>query len=138
MFKNLSLASINKKPKINIYGNNYKTKDKTCVRDYIHVSDIAKIHLLTLSRIKKLKKSIILNCGYGKGVSVLEAVNEFQNQIKKNILVKYKKRRKGDMEKIISNNSRIKNFLKWSPPKNPLRLIVKSCINWEKKISKQY
>ena len=138
LFKNLSLASIKKKPKIYIYGNNYKTKDKTCVRDYIHVSDIAKIHLLTLSRIKKLKKSIILNCGYGKGVSVLEAVNEFQNQIKKNILIKYKKRRKGDMEKIISNNSRIKNFLKWSPPKNPLRIIVKSCINWEKKISKQY
>ena len=43
-----------------------------------------------------------------------------------------------DTKKIISNNSRIKNFLKWSPPKNPLRLIVKSCINWEKKISKQY
>ena len=71
LFKNLSIASL-KNPKINVYGNDYRTKDKTCIRDYIHVSDIAKIHILVLNKINKDKKSITLNCGYGRGISVLE------------------------------------------------------------------
>ena len=119
----------------NIYGNDYDTEDGTCVRDYIHVSDISLIHILALKRISKLKKSLILNCGYGKGISVLDAVKEFEKQIKKNIKIKYKKRRKGDMKKIIADNKKIKKFLKWKPNKNSLSKIVKSCIKWERKIN---
>jgi len=135
LFKNLSIAVKKKKPKINIYGNDYDTEDGTCVRDYIHVSDISLIHILALKRISKLKKSLILNCGYGKGISVLDAVKEFEKQIKKNIKIKYKKRRKGDMKKIIADNKKIKKFLKWKPNKNSLSKIVKSCIKWERKIN---
>ena len=101
LFKNLSCASKFHKPKINIYGNNYKTKDGTCIRDYIHVSDISNIHILVLNKINKTKKSVILNCGYGNGISVQDAVNEFQKHLKK-ILIFYKNRRKGDMEYIIA------------------------------------
>ena len=137
LFKNLSVASLRNKPKIYIYGKNYLTKDGTCIRDYIHVSDIAKIHILVLKKINKEKKSIILNCGYGKGISVLEAVKEFQKQTKKKIKVIVKGRRKGDMEKITAGISKIKKFIKWRPKKNNLSYIVKSCINWEKKI-RQY
>ena len=134
LFKNLSIASKKKNPKINIYGNNYKTNDGTCVRDYIHVSDISKIHIKVLKKLNLNRKSIILNCGYGIGVSVLEVINEFKKQIKKKITIVYKKKRKGDMEHIISNNTKIKNYLKWFPKKNNLSAIVKSCISWEKKI----
>ncbi len=137
LFKNLSIASLKIKPKINIYGKNYLTKDGTCVRDYIHVSDIAKIHILVLQKIIKEKKSITLNCGYGIGISVLDAVKEFQKQIGKKIKIIIKERRKGDMEEITAGISKIKNFIKWKPKQNCLSYIVKSCINWEKKI-KQY
>ena len=135
LFKNLSIAVKKKKPKINIYGNNYDTKDGTCVRDYIHVSDISHIHILALKTIKKLKKSFILNCGYGKGISVLDAVKEFEKQIKKKIKIQYKKRRKGDMKKIIADNNKIKKLLKWKPNKNSLPKIVRSCIKWERKVN---
>ncbi len=134
LFKNLSLTSIKNKPKISIYGNNYNTKDGTCIRDYIHVSDIAKIHLLVLKKINKNGQSITLNCGYGKGISVLEAVKEFQRQNKKKISISIKKRRKGDMEEIIADNSKLKNFIKWKPKTDSLKKIVNSCLKWEKKI----
>lgn len=134
LFKNLSIAVNKNKPEINIYGKDYDTKDGTCVRDYIHVSDISKIHLLTLRHINQFKKSLILNCGYGKGISVLDAVKEFQKQIRKKIKIKYKKRRKGDMKKIIADTNKIKKILKWKPKKNILSEIVRSCIKWEKKL----
>ena len=134
LFKNLSISAIKAKPKINIYGGDYRTKDGTCIRDYIHISDIAKIHLLVLKKINKLKKSIILNCGYGDGISVLEAVKEFQKITKKKFNIQIKKRRKGDMEEIIADTSKIKKILKWKPKKNSLNNIVKSCIKWETKI----
>lgn len=135
LFKNLSIASLKKNPKINIYGNDYRTKDKTCIRDYIHVSDIAKIHILVLNKINKDKKSITLNCGYGRGISVLEAIKEFQKQSKKRFNIYIKKKRKGDMEQIVANISKIKKFINWKPKKNSLNLIVKSCINWERKLN---
>ncbi len=131
LFKNLAITSLNKKPQINVYGNDYNTKDGTCIRDYIHVSDIAKIHILALKNISREKKSIILNCGYGKGVSVMEAIKEFENQIKKKITINFRKRRKGDMEMIIANNKKIKKILGWKVKKNNLKNIVESSIKWE-------
>ena len=134
LFKNLSIASIKNKPKINIYGDNYQTIDGTCIRDYIHVSDIANIHLLVLNKIDREKKSIVLNCGYGNGISVLEAIKEFEKQIKKKFVIEIKNRRKGDMKEIIADNSKIKRYINWNPKKNSLNNIVRSCIKWEKKI----
>ena len=61
-----------------IYGTNYKTKDGTCIRDFIHVSDIAEIHYLVLEKINKFNVSKILNCGYNKGISVLQVAKEFE------------------------------------------------------------
>lgn len=132
LFKNLAVASLKKSPKINVYGDDYNTYDGTCVRDYIHVSDIAKIHILALREISRKQKSIILNCGYGKGVSVMQAIKEFEKQIKKKIIINFKKRRKGDMEMIIANNSKIKKALGWKVKKNNLKNIVESSIKWEK------
>jgi len=71
LFKNLAKNSLKKNPIISIYGNDYKTRDKTCIRDFIHVSDLADIHLKVLTKINRVNKSILINCGYGVGRSVL-------------------------------------------------------------------
>ena len=135
LFKNFSIEIMKKKPKLKIYGSNYKTKDGTCIRDYIHVSDIAEIHYLVLNKISKLQISKILNCGYNKGTSVLEVANEFRKQTYKKVEIVFSNRRKNDLVKIIASNNRLIKFIKWSPKFNNLSKIVKSCIKWEKKIS---
>jgi len=83
LFKNLSIQVLKKKPKIFIYGNNYNTKDGTCIRDYIHVTDLARIHLKILQKISKFSQSVVLNCGYGKPYSVLNIVKQFEKVSKK-------------------------------------------------------
>ena len=125
-----------KKPKLKIYGIDYKTKDGSCIRDFIHVSDIAELHYLVLEEINKLNISKILNCGYNKGTSVLEVAKEFERQTSKKISIIHMKRRKNDLIKIIASNNKLKKFVKWKPKFNSLSKIVKSCIAWEKKIKK--
>ena len=133
LFKNLSIEVKKKKPVFKIYGTNYKTKDGTCIRDYIHVSDIADIHYKVLKKIDKINQSKILNCGYAKGISVNEAVKEFSKYANKKLKIFKLLKRPGDMVKIIANNNKLKKFIKWAPKYNKLATIVKSCILWEKK-----
>ena len=96
LIKNLAIQSTKLRPKVDIFGNNYNTKDGTCIRDYIHVSDLADIHILALKKISSSKKSLILNCGYGKGYSVKEIVEIFK-KIKKGVIIKYKKKKELEM-----------------------------------------
>tara|TARA_B100001093_G_scaffold306205_1_gene292238 strand:- start:295 stop:1269 length:975 start_codon:yes stop_codon:yes gene_type:complete len=134
LFKNLSIETKKKNPVFKIYGSNYKTKDGTCVRDYIHVSDISEIHYKVLLKIDKNFTSEILNCGYGKGISVNDVIKKFRKYANKNLkILKYPKR-KGDMIKVISDNTKLKRFIKWKPRYNSLEKIVKTCIKWENKI----
>ena len=133
LFKNFSREIMKKKPILKIYGNNYNTKDGSCIRDFIHVSDIADIHLKVLAKINLSKKSKILNCGYNRGISVLEVAKEFNKQASKKVKIVVTKRRKGDLVKIIASNKQLKKFIKWKPKFNNLSKIVKSCIKWERK-----
>tara|TARA_B100001093_G_C26675167_1_gene947927 strand:+ start:66 stop:1037 length:972 start_codon:yes stop_codon:yes gene_type:complete len=133
LFKNLSLEVQKKKPVFKIYGTNYDTKDGTCIRDYIHVSDIADIHYKVLKKIDKVNISKILNCGYGKGISVNDTINEFKKYAKDSLKIIKLSRRKGDMVKVIGDNSRLKKFINWKPKYNKLNTIVASSVNWEKK-----
>jgi|TARA_Y100000389_G_scaffold197633_1_gene232617 UDP-glucose 4-epimerase len=133
LFKNLSLEVEKKNPVFRIYGSDYKTKDGTCIRDYIHVSDIAEIHYKILKKIDKNKQSKILNCGYGKGISVNDTINEFKKYANKNLKIIKLPKRKGDMVKVISDNRKLKKFINWSPKYENLNKIVKSSIKWEKK-----
>jgi UDP-glucose 4-epimerase len=134
LFKNLSLEVKKKKPIFKIYGTDYKTKDGTCVRDYIHVSDIAEIHYKVLQKISKTNSSKILNCGYGNGISVNAAVKEFKKYANKKLKILTLPKRQGDMVKIAANNNNLKKFIKWSPKYNRLSTIVQSCIKWEKNL----
>lgn len=135
LIKNLAIQSLKAKPKISIFGNDYNTDDGTCVRDFIHVTDLANIHLLALKNISIKKKSLILNCGYGKGYSVKEITNIFK-KIKKNSIIEYRKKRHGDVAQIYANTKKIKKVLKWRPKFNNIRIILDSAIKWERKISK--
>ena len=134
LFKKLASESMKKKPIISIYGYNYKTNDGTCVRDFIHINDLVDIHLKILEKLKYKHKSIILNCGYGHGYSVLQIINEFEKFSKNKILINYLPKRKGDAEHAVANIKKLKKYLKWRPKYNDLTKIVKDCLLWEKKI----
>ena len=134
LFKNFSREILKKRPILKIYGKNYNTKDGSCIRDFIHVSDIAEIHFKVLEKINKLKNSIVLNCGYNKGISVLEVAKVFKKQTPKKVEILFSKKRKGDLVKIIASNNKLKKFIKWKPKFNNLNTIVKSCIDWEKRL----
>ena len=131
LIKNLAIQSLKQKPKIFIYGNDYNTKDGTCVRDYVHVSDLADIHIKSLSHINAKSKSIVLNCGYGKGYSVLDIVNIFK-KMNKNLTINFAKRRPGDIAQVYANIKKLKKILKWKPKYNDLKKILKSAFKWEK------
>lgn len=133
LFKNICKNVVKKKFSINIFGNNYQTNDGTCIRDYIDVNDLAAIHLLCI----KKKKNLILNCGYNKGYSVLNIVNEFSKVINKKINIKYLNKRDGDVESIFSNNRLLKkNFPSWKQ-NFKLEGSIKNAIKWEQKINAQ-
>ena len=133
LFKNLSLEVKKKFPVFKIYGSDYSTRDGTCIRDYIHVSDIAEIHYKVLEKIDFANKSKVLNCGYGKGISVYTVVNEFRKHANKNLKILKLPRRKGDMTQIISNTNNLHKFINWVPKFRNIKKIVKSCLIWEKK-----
>ncbi len=133
LIKNIAIQNLKNKPLLSIYGNDYKTKDGTCVRDYIHVSDLADIHIKTLKYINKESKSLILNCGYGKGYSVKHIIDIFK-KFNKNLIIKINPRRTGDVDQIYSKINKIKKILKWKPKFNNLNYIIESALKWEKKL----
>ena len=127
-----------KRDKLIINGNDYKTHDGTTIRDFIHVSDLADIHLLSLEYLIKNNKSEIFNCGYGKGYSVKDVINCLNDLLKININFEIGPRRNGDSKCIISNPEKFKKCMSWEPKFNDLKYILRTAINWEKKISKDY
>tara|TARA_B100000780_G_scaffold268621_1_gene226732 strand:- start:448 stop:1437 length:990 start_codon:yes stop_codon:yes gene_type:complete len=131
LIKNLAIQSLKKKPKIFIYGDDYNTKDGTCVRDYVHVSDLADIHIKSLNHINTKSKSIVLNCGNGKGHSVLDIVNIFKKMNKK-LIIHFAKKRPGDIARVYADIKKLKKVLRWKPSHNNLKKILKSAFKWEK------
>ena len=135
LIKILSEVAVGKRDKISIYGNDYNTSDGTAVRDYIHVSDLADIHLKAASYLLTNKKTDIFNCGYGKGYSVLEVINTANKLYNNAINFKYDLRRPGDSEKLVSNVDKLHQHIDWMPKYNDLDLIIQTAVNWENKIN---
>ena len=134
LIKILSEVAIGKREKISIYGNDYNTEDGTAIRDYIHVSDLASIHLKVAKYLLENQISNIFNCGYGKGYSVLEVINIAKKIYGEKIKLEYDKRRPGDAEKLISNVDKLHQYLNWKPKFDNLDLIIQTAVEWEKKI----
>ena len=118
-----------------IYGNDYPTKDGTCIRDYIHVSDLADIHLEVAKYLIEKLESNLFNCGYGNGFSVLDVVNTANKICQNKINYKFSKRRDGDVEKLIAATSKISKYIQWQPKYNDLEEIINSSIKWGMKIN---
>lgn len=120
--------------KLKIYGIDYDTPDGTCIRDYIHVDDLAEAHFLSLEYLLDGGKSDIFNCGYGYGFSVKEIISIVKKVTEVDFPVENAPRRKGDPPILIADSSKIKNLLKWKPQFNDVELIIKSAWNWERKL----
>jgi len=137
LIKILSEVAVGKREKISIFGDDYNTKDGTAIRDYIHVSDLASIHLEAAKYLLEKQISNIFNCGYGKGYSVLEVIKAANEIYDNKIKYEYDKRRPGDSEKLISNVDKLYEHINWKPKFDDLKLIIKTAVDWEKKINEK-
>jgi len=132
----ITQTAIGIKKKLTIFGNDYKTKDGTCVRDYIHVNDVAEAHIKCIPFLKKNKKKYhAFNIGAGKGISILELINQFKKTTGIPIPYKFGKRRKGDVAELWASCKKSKKFLNWTP-KYTLEDMILSSWNWEKIVNK--
>ena len=118
-----------------VYGNNYNTKDGTCIRDYIHISDLSKIHLKLLNLISKKNKSYTINCGYGIGYSVFDIIKNFEKELKIKVKINILPKRPGDVSEIFSSNQKLKKLIKINE-KNKLKKIILSSVEWERYLLK--
>lgn len=115
-----------KRKQINIYGNDYDTKDGTCIRDYIHVTDLVIAHSKAIKWMKKTQKSGIFNLGNGKGFSVQEIIDHARKVTKKPILAEIDNRRAGDPDKLVASNQLAKQKLNWEPKITSIESIIQS------------
>lgn len=134
LIKVASEVATKKRNKLVINGDDYNTPDGTPIRDYIHVSDLADIHLKSLEYLLKDNQSEIFNCGYGKGYSIKEVINCLNNLLETNINFEIGPRRDGDIECLVSNSEKFIKAMSWKPKFNDLNYILKTAIAWEKKL----
>jgi len=128
-------TAIGKRPKMNVFGTDYPTPDGTCIRDYIHVSDLVQAHSAALAYLRSGGTSLTLNCGYGRGVSVLEVIDSVQRTVGREFLVDIAGRRPGDPPSLVANVDRIREFLPWRPRFQNLDTIVAHALAWEKQLA---
>lgn len=114
-----------------IFGTNYDTRDGTCVRDYIHVEDLAKAHVMALDYMKRGGQSEVLNCGYGRGFTVREVIDVVKRLSGSEFPVTETDRRAGDPEALMADNSKITRTLGWQPDYDELDTIVGNALAWE-------
>ena len=135
----IAVSSATENKTINLFGNDYPTKDGTCIRDYIHIKDICLAIQKSIVYLKNTNsKSLILNIGNGKGISNKEIISSLQKILKKRINVKFLKRRKGDQAFLVCDIKKAKKFIKWNPRSSTTTKILKDEINWTKFLVKKF
>ena len=122
---------------IEIYGTDYPTRDGTCIRDFIHVEDLAIAHVQAVEYLRSGGKSEIFNCGYGCGFSVKEVLEAMKNISRVDFKIIESERRQGDPAELIAKADKLQKILGWSPRFNDLSLICKTALNWEYKLQKK-
>jgi UDP-glucose 4-epimerase len=130
-------AAVGKRPQVSIYGTDYDTPDGTGIRDYIHVADLARAHLDALDHLRRGGESLVLNCGYGHGISVREVLQSVQRVAGMTLLIKEEPRRPGDPPSLIARAERIRSALGWSARLDNLDAIVDSSLRWERKLLRE-
>src|SRR5712675_2520312 len=130
-------AATGQRAKIDVFGTDYPTPDGSCIRDFIHVSDLAQAHRSALSYLRSGGASVTLNCGYGRGYSVLETIEAVRRVSMRNFAVSYAPRRPGDIMTMVADTSRIRSTLDWTPQYDDLETIATHALAWEKKLFRQ-
>jgi UDP-glucose 4-epimerase len=129
-------TAVGKRDHIAIYGTDYPTRDGTCVRDYIHVSDLADAHVAALQwLIAHPRENLVLNCGYGRGLSVLEVLDAVDSASGTRIARVMEGRRAGDPPELVACNGRLLSTLDWRPRYEAIERIVSDALAWERKLS---
>lgn len=128
-------TAIGKRSKIDVFGTDYPTPDGTCIRDYIHVSDLAKAHSAALAYLRNGGASATFNCGYGHGASVLEVIAAVRRASDRDFPVEISGRRSGDPPSLVANVDRIRSALSWRPQFQNLDTIVAHALAWEKQLA---
>jgi UDP-glucose 4-epimerase len=131
LIKRACQVALQRAPQLDIFGTDFPTRDGTGVRDYIHVSDLIECHLLALQHLRRGGAPKTLNCGYGRGFSVREVIEEVCRVSGRELPVRLAPRRAGDPAELIANSERIKNELGWRPAHDNLSEIVASAFAWE-------
>lgn len=119
---------------LEIFGADYDTPDGTCVRDFVHVSDVAQAHLLALDHLRAGGPSDLLNCGYGHGASVRQIIAAVEAQAQRKLNVQSAPRRPGDLGSVVAANSAIVSRLGWRPAHDDLAEIIRSTLRWKSEI----
>ena len=123
------------RPSMCVYGTDYETSDGTCVRDYIHVSDLANAHVKAVEYLERGGESTVLNCGYGRGFSVKQVVAAVEAAHGKSLEAKNGPRRAGDPPALVARADRIRETLGWVPAHEDMGEIVASALAWEEKLA---
>ena len=124
---------LGKRDHITIFGDDYDTPDGTCLRDYIHVIDLADAHVLALEYLRKGNESNIFNLGNGKGFSVREMIEAAKKATGKDIKVEMGKRRAGDPAQLIASSDKARKILGWNPKYTDVEVVIKTAWNWHQK-----
>jgi len=135
LIKVASEVALGRRPKLDVYGTDYPTPDGTCIRDYIHVSDLVRAHSAALAYLRSGGASATFNCGYGRGASVLEVIEAVRRAIGRDLPVERTGRRPGDPTALVADVSRIKAALDWRPQFNDLDTIVGHALAWERRLA---
>lgn len=127
-------VAVGKREKLLVFGTDYPTPDGTGVRDYIHVTDLADAHVQALEYLRAGGTSTLLNCGYGHGYSVREVIDAVNRVNGRPIAVEERPRRPGDPPALVAKVEKIHQTLQWTPRYDDLDLIVKTSLDWERKL----
>jgi UDP-glucose 4-epimerase len=130
-------AALGQRDSLEVYGTDYATPDGTCLRDYIHVSDLIAAHVDALTHLRRGGESGIFNCGYGKGYSVLDVIKAVERVNGAPLPVRYGPRRAGDPAAIVAGARRVREVLGWQPRYENLDFIVETALNWERKLAQR-
>ena len=127
-------TALGRRPKIDVFGTDYPTADGTCVRDYIHVTDLARAHVAALAYLRRGGASETFNCGYGHGYSVLEVLAAARRVSGNNFPVEFADRRAGDPASLVADVARIHAALDWQPMYDDLEVIISHALSWERRM----
>jgi UDP-glucose 4-epimerase len=127
-------AATGQRAKVDVFGTDYPTPDGSCIRDFIHVSDLAQAHRAALTYLRGGGDSVTLNCGYGRGYSVLETIEAVRRISARNFAVQHAARRPGDIMTMVADTSRIRALFDWTPQYDNLDTIATHALAWEEKL----